>query len=163
MKQKTLVRLILSLVLSGFMYTVFAQDSMKMLPPVVVYTKANVTKAVTKSFDKMFKDAVDPQWYKMDKNYLVKFITGDMDNNALFKKNGSLVYHIQYGKEHNLPADIRSQVQNAYSEYNITRAIKIKAGERNIWVVNLEGLKKYVIVSVEDGELQEVQSYTKAS
>jgi hypothetical protein len=105
---------------------------------------------------------MDPQWFKMNKNYLVSFIMGDTKNNALFKKNGKMVYHISYGNEGNLPEDVKKQVHNAYEEYNITRAVNVKGGSRDIWVVNLEGMKRWVIVSIEDGELVEIENYEKA-
>lgn len=164
MKKGFLFRVMTSLLLAGFVHDGFAQnDSMKTLPPVVIYTRSNVNKAVTKSFDKNFKDAMDPRWFRMNKNFLVSFITGDMKNNALFKENGKLIYHIRFGTENNLPEEIKKQVQEVYSDYNITRAVNVKVNNRDIWVVNLEGLKKLLIVRIEDGELQEVENYTKAT
>lgn len=134
---------------------------MNTLRPVVIYAKSNVNKAVTDAFEKKFKDAMDPQWFRMNKNYLVTFITGDMKNNALFKKNGKLIYHIRFGKENNLPVDIKKQVQDSYPDYNITRAVNVRINDRDVWVVNLEGLKKWIIVRAEEGELNEVESYAK--
>lgn len=142
----------------------FAQDkdSIKTLPPVTVTPTSNVETAVLNSFDKDFKDAVHPRWYTVDKDYLVKFIKGDMNNNALYKKNGKMVYHISYGHENNLPADIKSMVENSYPEYKISNAIAVKASGRDLWLINLEGMKKWVMVQVENGELQEVKSFDKA-
>ena len=80
---------------------------------------------------------------------------------AYFKKNGSLVYHLSYGYEKDVPAEIRRLVNNTYTGYAISRAILVKAQNRNIWVVNLEGLKRWVIISIEDGELQEVKNFEK--
>lgn len=163
MKKNLFLRLAISLLFVGSMFTCFSQeDSMKTLPPVIIYAKSNVNKTVTDAFEKNFKDAINAQWYRMDKDFLVTFITGDMKNNALFKKNGKLIYHISFGQENNLPADIKKQVQEAYAEYNITRAVNVKFNNRNLWVVNLEGLKKYITVRVEDGELQEVENFDKA-
>lgn len=159
-----LLRLTMSLLLANLAGIAFSQDdTMKTLPPVVIYSRTNVDKAVTKSFDKTFKDAVNEQWFRMDKNYLVTFISGETKNNALFRKNGSLIYHISWGTEQNLPSKIKVQIQNAYSDYNIVTAINVRANERNIWLVNLEGLKKFIIVSAEEGELQEVRNYVKPS
>ncbi|MGZ3838130.1 MAG: hypothetical protein ACXVMS_09270 [Flavisolibacter sp.] len=164
MKKNLLLSGAMSLLLLGSVLSCLGQeDSMKTLPPVVIYAKSNVDKAVRESFDKQFKDAMNQQWFRMNKDYLVTFITEDMKNNALFKKNGKLIYHIRFGQESNLPPDIKKQVQEAYTDYNITRAVNVKYNNRDLWVVNLEGLKKYIIVRVEDGELQEVENYDKAS
>ena len=53
-------------------------------------------------------------------------------------------------------------VTRVYDNYKIIRAINIKVTERNIWVVKLEGMKKYLTVRVEDEEMDEVESFTKA-
>jgi hypothetical protein len=37
----------------------------------------------------------------------------------------------------------------------------VKAYERNIWVIKLEGERKYLTVRVEDGEMDEVESFYK--
>jgi len=137
------------------------KDSVKMLPPVTVTPSSNVNTEVSKAFNKTFKDAMNPKWYTVDKDYLVKFIQKDMNNNAYFKKNGSMVYHISYGYEKNLQADLRQLVTDSYPEYNISRAINVKAQGRNIWVINLEGMKRWVVVSIEDGTLEEVKNFEK--
>jgi hypothetical protein len=137
-------------------------DTIKTLPPIVVTSKANIEARVTEAFDKQFKDAVDPQWYKLSKNYLVKFIQNDMTNNALYKKNGRLIYHIGYGQERNLPDDVRTLVKNSYADYNIISAVNVHQDERNVWVVGLEGMKKLIQVRVEDGQLEEVGNYDKS-
>jgi hypothetical protein len=137
-----------------------AQET-KEMPSVVVTPASNVSESVLKSFEGTFKDAMDPEWFKLNKNYLVKFMTDDQKNRALFKDNGRLVYHISYGTEKNLPDDIRSQVSGKYEDYTITAAIHVKEANRSIWVINLDGLKKLIIVRVEDGELEEVGNYVK--
>jgi hypothetical protein len=163
MKKRLFLPISLALFISGFYHTSYAQqDSMKMMEPIVIYAKSNVNKAVTDAFEKKFKDAMDPQWYRMNKNYLVTFITGDMKNNALFKKNGRMVYHIRFGNETNLPEEIKNQVMTGYPDYNITRAVNVKMDNRDLWVVNLEGLKKWIIVRVEEGQMDEVENYNKA-
>lgn len=159
---------ILTVALAGFFLAGFtnlgaAQDTMNTLPPVVIVTKTNVNKAVSDAFARQFKDAMDPVWYRMNKDYLVSFITADMKNNALFKKNGRLVYHIRYGHQNNLPEDVLTKVQQAYADYNITNAVNVRENNRDIWVLNLEGLKKLIVVRVEEGELEEVGNYNKSS
>ena len=95
MKKILFLGFTVSLLVAGSVQKVFAQDdTMRTMEPVVIYAKSNVNKAVTDAFDKMFKDAMDPQWFRMNKNFLVTFITTDtMKNNALFKQNGKLIPH----------------------------------------------------------------------
>lgn len=158
------IGLVVTLSLVGIGIQVNAQeDTMKTLPPVVISTSSNINKTVEKAFNENFKDAMDPKWLKMNENYFVTFISGDVKNNVLFRKNGRIIYHMQFGTEKNLPDDVRQQIQAVYADYEITRAVLVKVEDRSIWVVNLEGLKKLVIVSVENGELSEAKSYTKSS
>ena len=132
------------------------------LPAVTVTPSSNVDKAVTDAFSKSFKNATKTKWYEVDKNYLVKFINDDMDNNALYKQNGSMVYHISYGYEKNLDADLKELVQSSYPNYKITRAIRVRMENREVWVMNLEGMQRWVLLRVEEGQLEEVKNFAKS-
>ncbi|HYJ37445.1 MAG TPA: hypothetical protein VEV87_02470, partial [Chitinophagaceae bacterium] len=123
MKQN-IIFFVATMLLSGHVLSQ-EKDSVKMLAPVTVTPASNVNAEVTKSFNKEFKKALNPKWFTMDKDYLVKFIQDDMSNNAYFKQNGSLVYHISYGYEKDLPLEIRQMINNSYSEYVISRAIHV--------------------------------------
>ncbi len=138
----------------------YAQE-VKELPTVTVKATTNVNQTVSNVFQTDFKDAVNPKWYKIDKDYLVQFIKGDMKNNALYRKNGYMIYHIAYGNEKNLPDDVRKIVKSNYVDYTITNAINVHQDNRNIWVVNMEDSKHLVIVRVENGEIEEVGNYDR--
>jgi len=144
---------------------VLAQDTSlyKTLPPVTISpTNTKVPEKVWKSFEKYFATAENPKWYEANKTYLVKFMTEDNTNKALMTKNGHLIYHISYGYEKNLPEDIRKQVKGSYYDYEITRAIKVTGSGRTIWVVNLEDSKEFILVMLEEGDMEEVQKITKS-
>lgn len=136
----------------------FSQE-VKILPPVTVTSSTNVSQKVAESFDKIFPLSYGDKWFKMNKNYLVKFMIRDQKNTALFKKSGALIYHISYGHEKDLPDDTRQLIKSQYVDLRITTAIHVDQGGRKIWVVNLEDPKKFIIVRVEDGELEEVGNY----
>ena len=138
------------------------QKDTVMLPPVTVTPTSNVEHAVTQAFDKDFKNATKAKWYEVDKNYLVKFINDDMENNALYKKNGSMVYHVSYGYEKNLEGDVKDMVQSAYPQYKITRAMRVRMENRDVWVLNLEGTKRWILVRIEEGQLEEVKNFAKS-
>jgi len=133
-----------------------------MLPLVTITAKSNVNKEVAHAFETSFKNAVNQRWYRIDKNYMVKFILDDQKNTALFKKNGALIYHISYGFEKDLPDDIRDMVKSSYALYTITRAVKVNQDARIIWVINLGKTDKLVLARVENGILEEVGDYNKS-
>jgi hypothetical protein len=135
-----------------------AQDSVKTLPPITITaTQKNIPEKVWNSFHGYFANAQDPKAYQLNKDYLVKFMTDENLNHAVFTKGGELIYHITYGLEKNLPADVHDAVKSVYYNYQITRAIKVTDGTRVVWVVNLEDAKHLILVRSENGEVEEVQ------
>ncbi|HTQ27109.1 MAG TPA: hypothetical protein VMI35_03240 [Puia sp.] len=142
---------------------VYAQDTtFKTLPSVTVTATSKVSHDVAKAFEASFPDAENPAWYKLDKNYLVKFMTKDQSNRALYKNNGMLIYHIRYGHEQNLPDDVRKIVKSSYYDYSIMSVIYVNQDQRDIWVVNVEDSQKIILVRVENGEIEEVEKYNKS-
>jgi len=137
------------------------ETGVKTLPAVTVTSTANVNQKVSQAFHSDFKDAVNATWYRLDKDYLVEFITGDMNNRALYKKNGMLVYQIGYGHENDLPKEVRRLVKSNYIDFNIVQAINVQEANRNIWVINLEDNSKLVMARVEDDALEEVSNFNK--
>jgi hypothetical protein len=139
------------------------KNGMIVLPDVTVTTSTNVSKKVSGIFKATFKDAESVHWGKLNKDFLAEFITADINNRVLFHKNGKIVYHIKYGHEKNLPPKVRSLVKSQYDyvQFNIINAINVLQDKRDIWVVNLEDSKKYLVVMVEDGELEEVSNVAK--
>ncbi len=143
--------------------TTRAQDtSFKTLPTITITAASKVNREVSNAFKNTFPEAKEAVWTKMDKNYLVKFISRDQNNRALFTNKGQLVYHIRYGQEQNLPDDVRNLIKKNYANYNITNVIYVSQDERKIWVVNLEDQKKLIVARVEEGELEQVDSYNKS-
>jgi hypothetical protein len=147
-----------------FAGTSFAQEesSLKELPPVSITASTNVSAKVNKAFSQYFKGATHLRWYEIDKKFLIKFIMNDQENRALFTGNGQLVYHISYGTEAHLPAEVRNLIKSSYYDQKITRMLKVNQDNRNIWVVSMEDAKDYVMVRVEDMELEETQRMEKS-
>ena len=154
--------LILAVLFFSVSRSMAQNDSIVSLPPITVMANTEVGTSVNNAFMKTFPDAMNVSWYKFDKDYLARFIESDMDHNALFKKNGVLKYDVSFGYAQNLPGEILKTVEAAYPDHQITRTFRVKEGERDIWVVNLEGIKNYVTARVENNELEEVQRFNKS-
>ena len=157
-------KIILTLLIAGHILGVAAQDkdAVVTLPEVRITSATAITTSVYSSFRKAFPEAENLRWYKYDRDYLAKFFMKDMEHNALFRKNGVMKYDISYGHDKDLPEKIKEDILKAYDNYKIIRAIHVKAYERSIWIVKLEGERKYLTVRVEDGEMDEVESFYKA-
>ena len=116
---------------------------------------------VKTEFEKRFSGSENVTWETVGKNFLAKFSMGDVRKRALLNPKGQLVYEITYGTEKHLPTAIRKNVKRNYVEYKITAATFIEEANREIWVINLEDETGYVIVRVENDDLEEVKNYSK--
>jgi len=170
LKTKTMKKQLISCICGGFVSILtvnssFAQEEIfKELPPIIVTaTSSNVVVSarVNKAFSHFFQNASNLRWYEINKKFLVKFIQNDQENRALFTKNGQLVYHISYGAEKHLPAEVRHLIKSNYYDQSITRVLKVNQDSRNIWVVSMEDAKDHIMVRVEDMELEETQRMHK--
>ncbi|UKJ06165.1 hypothetical protein [Solitalea lacus] len=133
------------------------------LPDVVVSSSSSSTiinQKVSKSFHDLFKSATNVKWVEIDQRFVAKFIMDDQKNQAVFTKNGELVYHLTYGFEKNLPKEIRAQVKSKYFDYSITSAIHVSQEGRSIWLVGLEDSQYLISVRLEDGSMNEIERLT---
>jgi len=159
MKSNSIFRITTVMLVFFFVQNSFAQiNKVDTLNEVVIRSTSLVEKAVTKAFTIDFKNAVNPRWFKVDKNYLVKFISADQKNQALYKKDGLLIYHITYLLNTvSLPNDIRGMINTSYPDSKILTAIHVDQDSRSIWVVNLKVGGEFVLARVEDEQVEEVQ------
>lgn len=132
------------------------------LPEVTITSPKNIPEKVDKAFKSTFENAQDPVWYQANKNYLVKFLDNDMKNNALYRKNGQMIYQISYAYEKDIPQDVNDMVKERYKDYNVVVAFNVKQDQRNVWIVNLENEKNLVTARVEDGVLNEATRTKRA-
>jgi hypothetical protein len=166
MKKQFIIKYCLGLSLILTVVGLYAQDTIPIqsLPVVTVSaTRKVIPEKVWKNFRSYFARAENPHWYMANKDYLVKFMTDENLNHALFTKRGNLIYHISYGYENNLPDDIRNLVRRYYLDCTITKAIKVEDADRLVWLINLIDGKNYVLVRVEGGDMEEVEKLDKSS
>ena len=153
---------VLAVLLCSTSRLIAQNDSIISLPAITITANTEVNSIVNNAFTRTFPEAMNLQWYKFDKDYLARFIENDMDHNVLFKKNGMMKYDVSFGYENNLPNEVHKMVSEGYPDHQITRAFRVKEGDRDIWVVNLEGIKNYVTARIENDEMEEVQRFNKS-
>jgi|KBSSwiStaDraftv2_1062776.scaffolds.fasta_scaffold450944_2 hypothetical protein len=120
-----------------------------------------VSTKVDRAFASYFKNVTNLSWYEIKGKYLIKFKMEGRENKALFTRNGQLVYHITYGTESFLPAEVRRLIKSEYYDQKITRVLNVNQDQRNIWLVHMEDEKEFIIARVEDGELEETKRMEK--
>ena len=154
---KTLILLILFGCLFSVNSASAQQEKDKMLPVVTITaTGTSVSEQVREAFKTSFKSAEKTRWFEVNQNYLVKFIEDDQEHHALYQKNGTLIYHVTYGYDKNLPIDVKKRVKARYSGYSIERVFNVSQNSRNIWFVNLENADYLVMSRIEDSIMEEV-------
>lgn len=155
------MKTLIILILFGCLFTVnnasAQQEKDKMLPVVTITaTGTSVSEKVRKAFKTSFQSAEKTRWYQENQNYLVKFIQDDQEHNALYRKNGQLIYHVKYGNGENLPYAVKNQVKSKYNGYQIARVFNVIQDSRNVWIVNLENDDYMIMSRIEGGVLDEV-------
>jgi hypothetical protein len=166
MKHQLINRISVGLFAILSVYSSVAQEtSFKELPAITLSsatTTTMVSAKVNKMFSQYFKDATSLKWYELEKKLLVKFTMNNQEHRALFTRTGELVYHITFGTEEQLPADVRKQIRSTYYDQKITRVYEVHQGDRTVWIASLEDDNNYITARVEDYELDEIQRMTKS-
>ena len=165
MKTQVVFKMAVALLMSFSVGRSFGQEIMRTdtLSTVYIYGNTAVNKEVQHAFNKHFRDAVNPRWYAMDQNFLVKFMSKDQKNHDLYDPKGAIIYHITYGNEQTMPKDIVAQIKTQYPADDIVTAINVKQDQRDIWVLNVKDKGDLVLVRYEDGQIDEVDRIHDAS
>jgi len=141
----------------------FAQSNYIALSPIAISgVNLKVSEKIQTEFYKSFTNAENVKWYEQDKKILATFSMNEMGHRTLLNKKGGVIYHISYGSEKNLPAEVRKIVKSTYFDYKITMAVKVEEDNRTIWVVDMEDDKTLITVRVEDNEMEEVRKLQKS-
>jgi hypothetical protein len=160
-------KLIIPFLLSGLLLVIglnnaFAQIKLKEITISSEPIRTTVSEKVAQSFASLFKGAEQPKWYKSDQNYVVDFIMNNQVNKAEFTKKGYLVYHMAFGNEKQMPADIRTIVKSKYFDFTINSTVQVTYDEKSAWIVNLEDSGNFLVLRVLDGNLDMVDRIVKA-
>ena len=160
-------KLIIPFLLSGLILTTGAKiaSAQVQLNEVTVSsapTKAVVSQKVSESFASLFKGAVAPKWFDVDKNYIVDFIMDNQRNKAAFTKKGRLVYHLVFGNEQQMPADIRTIVKSKYFDFAINSTLKVNIDEKSAWIINIEDAEQFFVLRVVDGVMDVLDRVKKS-
>ncbi|WP_133159370.1 hypothetical protein [Solitalea longa] len=159
-------KLVISLTGGLFFYlSLINSSNAQVILPEVTVTGSNsyitLNEKLYKTFNHIFKEASDIKWYGVDKNFVAKFMMNEQKNQVAFTKNGTMIYHLTYGFEKNLPKDVRAQVKRRYFDYTIMSVVNLKQDNRNIWLINLHDAVNIIGLRVEDGSMDEMEKYFK--
>lgn len=115
---------------------------------------------VQRSFAGSFAGVSGENWSMTGKDFHCSFFVNGVPASVLFTKKGNQVYFITYGKEKNMPTDIRRIVKASYFDYTIISAVEVKQDKRDIWVVSMKQDSNNLVVRIENGEMEVVKDFT---
>jgi len=114
-----------------------------------------------KSFNRLFKNAGNVNWYNVKKDYLAVFDYEGRKMRALFTKNGFSIYTIAYGAEKDLPKWYRKDLKYSYDDFDILNAVEIQSSavEHTTWLALLKDEDHIVIARIINGDIDEYARY----
>lgn len=147
-------KLIATMVLSGILTVAVVNSATAQidLPEVSIIRPEQLP---LKAFESTFPDAKAPRWFHRNKKYIVTFLMDDIKHNALFSKNGKLIYQIAYGNQNTIPDNFQPQVEERFDGYDIIAAINVKQNGRDVWLITGEGKRDFLNVSIVEGLMSE--------
>lgn len=116
---------------------------------------------VEKRFRKLFPDAVNPVWFKENKNLFVYFYSKGNKVTAVFTLRGHMNYAIANLELTDLPAAIINKVESRYEGYGIFNVKQIMEGSLMVYEVILVNSCEYVVINISDGEIAESRRIRK--
>lgn len=115
----------------------------------------------TRDFWKRHGDQHNEQWFRLQFGYLAEFQEGNVKNKTVYGHKGSWLYTIREYGEWELPEATRNLVKSTWFDYAITMVKEVRQGTDLIYVMRLEGLKRWMDVAVQDGEMRVIQDFAK--
>lgn len=122
-----------------------------------------ITPKIFNRFNKKFHNVTNVKWDQLGDKFLATFSVNETTTRSLFSRKGKIIYTINYSSEKNLPDDVRSLVNERYTDYTITSVAQVLEKKRKIWVVKLKNNFDYRAARVEKGELEEVENFKIAN
>lgn len=122
---------------------------------------SEINKRATDHFRKQFPTVSNPYWYKTNVGYIASFKEDAVETKVAYNAKGKLHHTISYYGEKNLPRDVWENVKSVYYAYDILRVAEVHFANRIIYMMYVQNDKQLKTIRVCDGEMEEVQSFTR--
>jgi hypothetical protein len=112
-------------------------------------------------FRKQFPTVINPYWYKTNDGYIASSQENSVETKVAYNLKGKLNHTINYYGEKNLPRSVWETIKSSYYAYDILRVAEVHFNDKTVYMVYLESETQLRTVRVVDGEVEEVQSFTR--
>ena len=125
-------------------------------------SKAN-SKAL-KNFSTMYKkEAAGANW-SMSNNAIVAYFSKDnVNTDVVYNTKGQWVHTLTYYPEDKTPQDIASAIDYTYPKDDVKLTVKVEEGNMLFYIVQLEGKTTFKKVTVYNGEVNQIEEFTKSN
>lgn len=124
----------------------------------------SVSAKALKDFSKWCNKASDCRWYSATgKGSIVFYQVGEKKGRRSYDQKGNFVYNILTYGEESLPVEVRDLIKRTYYQgYQIDLAQEVETIDKKYFVVNISDDRTIKILSVFDGEVNELNNLTKS-
>lgn len=116
-----------------------------------------------KNFQKQFKDPAQVSWINYNDVIMARFKSNDVETSVAYNKQGAWLHTISYLDQNKIPQKIKSEVEYAYPDYNISGASEITEGVITFYLVYIENCTSIKQISVVNDEMGVYKEFKKIS
>jgi hypothetical protein len=112
------------------------------------------TVRLQQSFKKLYPQANNATWAKLDNRFWVSFTSQGQKTTAVFRENGKLSYSITQLAAEAIPQELQRTIAQSYADYKLISATEINNGSRIVHQVILGNAANYVTMKKSTDELE---------
>lgn len=121
-----------------------------------------VNEKVLKTFNDVFKQAVNVRWNEKDKVSQADFDLNTIKTRALFDSNGNLIQTVRYYGEQNLPSHILAALKKKYTDKEIWGVTEVSNENGLQYEIAIRDAKHWFTLSSDaNGNIQLVKKFNR--
>lgn len=122
----------------------------------------NISTKALKDFNKTYKKAATAGWFVIKDGYLAEFKQDGVTTKVYYDHKGRWVGNLRSYFEDKLPRDIRHLVKSHYYDYNIYYVHEVSVHDKTVYLIKIEDKTSLKTIRVQDGEMDETESFKKS-
>jgi hypothetical protein len=124
------------------------------------YNHATINTKIQARFQKAFPDAGHTTWKAIKNGYEANFSDKGIETIVRYNKAGRLNYVVEHYNADQLPSAIKTQINDAYKEYDIVNAIGVRSANEAGYLVNIQSKKFKKVIRINDDGMDVYQDMT---
>lgn len=119
-------------------------------------------KKARETFQLLFKDATQVQWFAAQEYTVAGFSNGGITVKAFFDRNGELTQTLRYYKASQLPALITYHIKKQFARFEIFGVTELAKPSGTSYTIILDGEKDWIrLIMNENGQVQSKKKFRR--